>query len=179
MCAEAADQLYSLGMPGPVDARLWPYRPRSDKLKIALAGSRTSISEADLMPALTRLESELRALARERIREGRLPDRAPARAWGGPGSGRPCAVCGDVVPASEMEYEADAILGDRLHTLHFHFVCHAAWQLECVRVGYTSRAQESGRNAKDAPRGLPVPKPPKADRSVIGVGHRFPLVCTG
>ncbi len=95
------------------------------------------------MPALVRLESELRGLARELIREGRLPDRAPARVWGGAGSERPCAVCGDVIPASDMEYETDALLGNRLQTLHFHFICHAAWQLECVRVDYASQVHDT------------------------------------
>jgi hypothetical protein len=76
-----------------------------------------------------------------------------------------------------MEYEADAALGDRLHTLHFHFVCHAAWQLECVRIDYTNRVQGRGQRSNDVPRGLPLAKPPKADRCAIEVGHRFSLAC--
>ena len=130
------------------------------------------------MPAWVRLESELRGLARELIREGRLPDRAPARVWGGAGSERPCAVCGDVIPASDMEYETDALLGNRLQTLHFHFICHAAWQLECVRVDYASQVQRHDGSADGPPRGMPLPKSPSSDRRSLGIRWRIPLACT-
>ena len=107
------------------------------------------------MPALTRLESELRARAAELIREGRLPDRAPARVWGGPGSGVTCALCGEVIPSNEMEYEADATIGTVARILHFHFVCHAAWQLECLRADFEARASGGGEKPPTAPRGAP------------------------
>ena len=107
------------------------------------------------MPALTRLESELRERARALIREGRLPDRAPARVWGGPGSGVTCALCGEVIPSNEMEYEADATVGAAARILHFHFVCHAAWQLECLRADFEARASGRGEKPPTAPRGTP------------------------
>ena len=109
------------------------------------------------MPALTRLESELRERARELIHEGRLPDRAPARVWGGPGSGVTCALCAEVIPPNEMEYEADATVGNAERTLHFHFVCHAAWQLECLRADFEARASGRGGKPPTAPRGTPDP----------------------
>ncbi|HTV78106.1 MAG TPA: hypothetical protein VMF03_07610 [Steroidobacteraceae bacterium] len=92
------------------------------------------------MPQLTRLESELRKLARELIRDGRLPDQAPERAWAGAGSGKPCALCGETVPASDVEYEVDIGTEKGRRTLHFHFGCHAAWQLECLRADFTAHA---------------------------------------
>ena len=116
------------------------------------------------MPTLTRLESELRERARELIREGRLPDRAPARVWGGPGTGVQCALCAEAIPANEMEYEADAIFGSSVRTLHFHFVCHAAWQLECLRADFDSRASTRDAKAPTAPRPAPGPKSPRNER---------------
>ena len=83
------------------------------------------------LPKLTRLESVLRERARELIREHALPGNAPARVWGGRGDGSPCALCGEVIPASELEYEIESEAGT---PLHLHFMCHAAWQLECVRA---------------------------------------------
>ncbi len=83
------------------------------------------------VPKLARLESELRERARELIHAGRLPDVVPTRMWGGRGSGQTCALCGDVVPQTEVEYELEPEPGT---VLHFHFMCHAAWQLECVRA---------------------------------------------
>jgi len=52
-----------------------------------------------------------------------------------------------------MEYEADATVGGAARTLHFHFVCHAAWQLECLRVDFEARS------------GLRDEKPPTAPRA--------------
>ena len=119
------------------------------------------------MPALTRLESELRERARELIREGRLPDRAPARVWGGPGSGVTCALCAEAIPASEMEYEADAAVGSAVQTLHFHFVCHAAWQLECLRVDYDRRTEAGTGEPTSAPRAPSRTKPPGNERAAL------------
>lgn len=124
------------------------------------------------MPQLIRLESELRNRARELIRKGELPDRAPARVWAGEGSERPCALCCEIIPASEVEYEVDT--GGGTHrTLHFHFACHAAWQFECLRADFSARANT---NKKVAQPGLPrvKPKPPEADRTALQ-GRRLSL----
>jgi hypothetical protein len=104
------------------------------------------------MPALTRLESELRIRARELIHTGQLPNRAPARLWAGPGSGLPCTLCGGDIPKAESEYETETRTGDAVQLLRFHFVCHAAWQLECARAS-------AGDNVATAPaRGMPCAK---------------------
>jgi hypothetical protein len=117
------------------------------------------------MPQLTRLELELRKRARELIQEGKLPDRAPVRVWAGPGSERPCALCGEAIPASDVEYEVDTAVGRARKTIHFHFACHAAWQFECLRADFTAGAD----NNKIARPGLRrvKPKPPATDRTPL------------
>ena len=50
-------------------------------------------------------EAELRKVAREVLRAGKLPRQEPDRTWGGPGVGALCAVCEKPVTRDEMEYE--------------------------------------------------------------------------
>jgi hypothetical protein len=95
---------------------------------------------------LTRLEKELRPIARARIAKGQMPREAPTRFWGGFGSGWPCALCDKPIQSDEIEYEVKPIEA-ALETLRFHRVCHYAWQLECARV-------------KQRPRGNPKNNPP-------------------
>lgn len=118
------------------------------------------------MPQLTRLEAELRKRARELIREGKLPDRAPTRVWAGAGSGLPCALCTEAIPVSEVEYEVETGVGRASRALHFHFACHAAWQFECLRADFTAGADT---NKKPARPGLArsKPKPPETDRTSL------------
>jgi hypothetical protein len=82
---------------------------------------------------LTAIENELRRLARERIREDRLPRVVPSRAWGGQGSETPCSLCDKVIGKSDVEYEVESVIGGTPLIYRFHFLCHAAWQLECAR----------------------------------------------
>ena len=126
------------------------------------------------MPQLTRLESELRKRARELIREGKLPDRAPVGVWAGAGSELPCALCGEVIPSSDVEYEVDTGVGRAHRTIHFHFACHAAWQFECLRADFTAGANADKKVARP---GLPrsKSKPNKSDRSVLPRGWRLSL----
>jgi hypothetical protein len=93
---------------------------------------------------LTALEHELRQRARDRIRDGRLPGEIPSRCWGGHGSNAPCSLCDEVIAPGEVEYEIESVEGG-LHRIHrFHFLCHAAWQLECARQEYLSRSGHFG-----------------------------------
>jgi len=78
-------------------------------------------------------ETVLRAKAREVIRTGKLPSRAPDRTWGGPGVGAPCVVCGEAVTKAQLEFEIEfARDGDNpgLDKIHVHIRCFAAWELE-------------------------------------------------
>ncbi len=80
-----------------------------------------------------RLENELRGVARELIRAGRLPCGPPAHMWGGYGCDLPCSLCEQVILRSDVEYEIEQRTADGLKQYRFHFLCHAAWQLECIR----------------------------------------------
>jgi hypothetical protein len=81
---------------------------------------------------LSRLEIELRLLARERIAQGQLPRTVPERIWGGKGTGRACALCDK--PIEEMELEVEEHIAGELQIFHFHVLCQSLWQLECVRA---------------------------------------------
>jgi hypothetical protein len=77
-------------------------------------------------------EAQLRAKAREVVRQGKLPARSPDRVWGGPGVDAPCTVCGLAVTKSEkefqIEFEQDG--GGGLDKFHVHIRCFAAWEFE-------------------------------------------------
>jgi hypothetical protein len=89
---------------------------------------------------LTALENELRTLARDRIRDGRLPCTAPLRMWGGQGSEAPCSLCDNRIAKQEIEYEVESFIGEGPQIHRFHFLCHAAWQLECARYEHLCRS---------------------------------------
>lgn len=81
---------------------------------------------------LTKLEQELRPVARERIAKGQLPRRAPSKIWGGYGTGKPCSLCDQPIKPDEIEYEIECA-EDAGHAYRFHRVCQSIWQLECAR----------------------------------------------
>ena len=68
--------------------------------------------------------------ARARIARGDLPCERPPHIYGGRGTGEVCSLCGEVIGSDAIEYEAP-IKGD---SFHFHILCHAVWQRECVRL---------------------------------------------
>lgn len=84
-------------------------------------------------------EKELRSLARQSISSGRLPVVFSKNVYGGYGSGLPCCLCEQIVEREHVEYEVVDVRTQR--TLRFHYVCHAAWQLECVRAEQGSRSE--------------------------------------
>ena len=47
-------------------------------------------------------ECPLRSRARDLIREGRLPAMRPRMLCGGPGSGRECTLCGEVIAYNDL-----------------------------------------------------------------------------
>ncbi len=78
-------------------------------------------------------EALLREQAREAIRSGRLPARAPDRTWGGPGEGLACAVCQRPVTKDEMEFEIEFAHNGRSPSIdkyHVHIRCFAGWEFE-------------------------------------------------
>ena len=61
-----------------------------------------------------------------------LPDRKPARVWGGSGSGTVCALCGQPVTAQQPELELE-FAGDPsggLTCYHVHVLCFSLWESE-------------------------------------------------
>jgi hypothetical protein len=85
---------------------------------------------------LTKLEAELRPIARERIASGQLPHETPARMWAGHGTGRPCALCDKPIEKDEIEYEVEHQTESGVQTFHFHIVCQSVCQLEAARADY-------------------------------------------
>ena len=84
---------------------------------------------------LTRIEQELRLIARERIARQQLPSRGLSRMWGAYGTGQLCALCDKPIQANEVEYGIEHT-GAAVQTFRFHIVCLSAWQLECARDDY-------------------------------------------
>jgi hypothetical protein len=67
------------------------------------------------------------------IQAGKLPNRNPARIWGGRGLGTDCAICGIPVThdqiAVEIEFDPDEY-GPDADSYHSHRSCFAAWELD-------------------------------------------------
>lgn len=77
------------------------------------------------------LDDQLRACARDSINEGRLPLMPAHPVIAGYGSGTLCQLCGHAIERHQVEYEVSDARNDR--ALSFHVICHAAWQLECLK----------------------------------------------
>ena len=78
-------------------------------------------------------EAELRKVAREVLRAGKLPRQKPDHTWGGPGVGAPCAVCEKPVTRDELEYEVQFAhdgASPGLDKYPLHLRCFAVWELE-------------------------------------------------
>jgi hypothetical protein len=88
---------------------------------------------------LTKLEAELRLIARERIATGMLPCAVKSHIWAGHGSGTLCDLCDKPIRSDEVEYEVEDKAGEAVETFRFHMVCQAVWQLECARDDYIKK----------------------------------------
>jgi hypothetical protein len=68
-----------------------------------------------------------KALIHRLITLGLVPERIDrARTWGGPGSERPCATCGEPIVVGAVEYELD-VDG---RTFVICVPCYLAWRAE-------------------------------------------------
>lgn len=88
---------------------------------------------------LTKLETELRIVARERIAQGQLPCGTTLRMWGGQGTEQPCDLCDKPIRPAEVEYEVEVRDSGAVHTFRFHILCQSMWQAECVRADHLKK----------------------------------------
>ncbi|HET9391491.1 MAG TPA: hypothetical protein VFO44_17715 [Steroidobacteraceae bacterium] len=72
-------------------------------------------------------DAQLRQRVRQRMDSGRLSPAAPRETLAGPGCSCPCAVCDEIIPSYELEYEAET---EAAGAQHFHFACYVAWFIE-------------------------------------------------
>jgi hypothetical protein len=78
----------------------------------------------------THIKSHLRALARQRIEQSRLPATTRINIWGGHGNGQVCSLCDEPIRREEIEYELDdgGVASQRIFRFHLH--CHGVWEGE-------------------------------------------------
>jgi hypothetical protein len=96
-------------------------------------------------------DSLLHEKAREVIRAGKLPDRAPDHVWGGRGTGADCAICSASIRYEEVELEVEfegGARGPSSYLVHLH--CFSALERE-RQLLVRSRAEPSSNG------GLPEP----------------------
>ncbi len=82
-------------------------------------------------------EKEIRALAREVLKAGKLPVCDPDRTWGGHGADMPCAVCGQRIARDQVEYELQFSrdgANPALDRFHLHLRCFSAWEMERTKL---------------------------------------------
>lgn len=69
----------------------------------------------------------LRARARERLEQGRLPCVKALRTWAGRGSGLLCDLCDAAITRDEPEFELQLEPIPSGEPIRFHRLCHALW----------------------------------------------------
>jgi hypothetical protein len=74
-------------------------------------------------------DERLRLLAREAIRNGRIPRTRPERMWGGSGQDNLCTICDGAVDQLGLDLEFSSKDGAVEYPVHVD--CYAAWQVEC------------------------------------------------
>jgi hypothetical protein len=57
-------------------------------------------------------------------RSRNLPPRGEGRIYGGRGQGNVCALCGDLIDSSQIEYEIEWSSAEGLQRSHFHLACY-------------------------------------------------------
>jgi hypothetical protein len=70
--------------------------------------------------------------AREALRTGKFPHRAPDQVWGGPGTGAECAVCGGATRHAEVELEIEFSCAQPGGSASYlvHLRCYSILELE-------------------------------------------------
>jgi hypothetical protein len=57
-------------------------------------------------------------------RSRNLPPKGQGRIYGGHGQGTPCALCGDPIDSSQIEYEIEWSSAEGLQRSHLHLACY-------------------------------------------------------
>jgi hypothetical protein len=97
-------------------------------------------------------------IAREAVRSGKLPSRAPDHTWGGPGSGALCGICGVSIGEEETELEIEFSRdaeGRLLDKHQLHVACFAAWE----------------RERRECAADVTLPAPAAVDSAISGAGN--------
>ena len=78
------------------------------------------------------MEETLRARIRDRLTAGMLPRKPPQKVWGGRGTRRPCAACGEIISDAEVEIEIEMEAEAEVAARHlfFHPRCRVLWEEE-------------------------------------------------
>ena len=82
---------------------------------------RRTLNEMDLV--------SLRALIRQKLADGRLPQNSIPRIWGGPSAGETCDGCDEVIGQSQFVMEG-ASTDHTKRALQFHIECLHVWDTE-------------------------------------------------
>ncbi|HXC59669.1 MAG TPA: hypothetical protein VN645_10160 [Steroidobacteraceae bacterium] len=89
-------------------------------------------SEKSCSPPAPRNHEDLLSLAAQRVRDGTLPRDYEARLFAGPGRGMSCALCGDAIGLTDIEYEVDSNKFESpANPARFHRACYFAWLQAC------------------------------------------------
>lgn len=101
-------------------------------------------------------EEILRAKAKAALQSGKVPPRKPDRRFGGLGTGKDCAVCGEVMTLTQMEIELEFKRQSPepgLDTYRAHPRCFAALELELDDLRLASAPSSSARISCPRPSG--------------------------
>jgi hypothetical protein len=100
---------------------------------------------------LTADETTRRLKARAAIAAGVLPNRAPARTWGGKGVGGQCTICGEAITTQDIEFELEFAHEEPARGKYrVHMRCFAAWEFERTTMSGNGHAAPSGGVLKEA-----------------------------
>jgi DNA-directed RNA polymerase specialized sigma24 family protein len=111
---------YNRAAPGTADQRVWS---GTGCMCVLLTSPRDLLASVPPTPA-----QALRALIRDKLRDGRLPYSIP-RFWGGPGEGQTCDACEGFI-ADQMLVQGIAWVGWDRRPLQMHLDCFALWDQE-------------------------------------------------
>ena len=76
------------------------------------------------------MHEAIRALVRERLRDGRLPFDSIHRLYGGPADGEMCDACDEPIPRQQVIIEGITSTLRNKQGIQFHVRCFEIWDTE-------------------------------------------------